>query len=111
MERKRNKMVNEDNLNKVEKKQVAKMIASSALAKANAVNREFKKQTSTAIMAAFGLIIALSWKDVITDFVDKLGFVNSYGLLFTAVVLTIISIFGILLISKWANSGSSEVTK
>jgi len=78
---------------------------------ASTLRQEFKKQTSTAIMAAFGLIIALSWKDVITDFVDKIGFVKSYGLLATAVILTIISIVGILLISKWANSGSSEDKK
>ena len=109
----------EDNLSKIEKKEVNKMIETSrvnlikqkALSKAAALNQEFKKQTSTAIMAAFGLIIALSWKDVITDFVDKLGFVKSYGLLATAVVLTIISIFGILLISKWAKSGVVEENK
>jgi hypothetical protein len=87
------------------------MIASKALSHANAIKSEFKKQTSTAIMAAFGLIIALSWKDVITDFVDKIGFVKSYGLIVTAVILTIVSIIGILLVSKWANSGSPEEKK
>ena len=101
----------EDNLSKIERREVGKMIASKALSHANTIKSEFKKQTSTAIMAAFGLIIALSWKDVITDLVDKIGFVKSYGLLATAVILTIISILGILLVSKWANSGSSEVAK
>jgi len=101
----------EDNLSKIERKEVAKMIANKALSQATALNKEFKKQTSTAIMAAFGLIIALSWKDVITDLVDKIGFVKSYGLLATTVILTIISIVGILLVSKWANSGSSEEKK
>jgi len=101
----------EDNLSKIERKEVAKMIARKALHNTSAIGKEFKKQTSTAIMAAFGLIIALSWKDVITDLVDKLGFVKSYGLLSTAVILTIVSIIGILLVSKWANSGSSEEKK
>ncbi len=104
-------MAKEDNLSKIERKEVGKMIAGKALSHANTIKSEFKKQTSTAIMAAFGLIIALSWKDVITEFVDKIGFVKSYGLLFTAVILTIVSIVGILLVSKWANSGSSEEKK
>ena len=108
-------MAREDNLSKQERKEVVKEINKKMRDKvkshAHSLRSEFKKQTSTAIMAAFGLIIALSWKDVITDFVDKIGFVKSYGLLATAVILTIISIVGILLISKWANSGSSEDKK
>lgn len=68
---------------------------------ANTITQEFKKQTSTAIMAAFGLIIALSWKDVITLLVDKFAFVKEYGPIVTAIILTIISVIGILIISKW----------
>lgn len=101
----------EDNLSKIERKEVGKMIAKKALSQAAALNKEFKKQTSTAIMAAFGLIIALSWKDVITELVNQIGFVKSYGLLVTAIILTIVSVIGILLVSKWANSGSSEEKK
>ena len=86
----------------------SKIVAQKLKTHAGNLKSEFKKQTSTAIMAAFGLIIALSWKDVITDLVDKIGFVKSYGLLATAVILTIVSIIGILLVSKWANSGSGE---
>ena len=77
-------------------------------AHAGSLKSEFKKQTSTAIMAAFGLIIALSWKDVITFYVGKIEFVKEYGLLATAVVMTIISVVGILLISKWAKSGEDK---
>jgi hypothetical protein len=98
----------EDNLSKIERREVGKMIANSALAKASALNKEFKKQTSTAIMAAFGLIIALAWKDVITELVNQIGFVKSYGLLVTAIILTAVSVIGILLISKWANSGTED---
>lgn len=101
-------MAKEDNLSKIERKEVGKMIAKKALDNTAAIGKEFKKQTSTAIMAAFGLIIALSWKDVITDLVDKIGFVKSYGLLATAVILTIVSIVGILLVSKWANTGDKK---
>lgn len=101
-------MAKEDNLSKIERKEVGKMIANKALSHANVLRNEFKKQTSTAIMGAFGLIIAFSWKDVITDLVNKIEFVKSYGLLISAVILTLISIIGILLVSNWAKSDSEE---
>ncbi len=102
----------EDNLSKTERREVVKEINKKlhekVVSKASVLGQEFKKQTSTAIMAAFGLIIALSWKDVITDFVNKVNFLNGYGLLASAVVLTLISVLGILLISKWAKSGEEK---
>ena len=102
----------EDNLSKIERKEVIKginkKIASKVVSQASELKNEFKKQTSTAIMAAFGLIIALSWKDVITDLISKIEFIKSYGLLLTAVILTVVSILGILLISKWAKSGETK---
>ena len=78
------------------------------LSKAGTLKHEFKKQTSTAIMAAFGLIIALSWKDVITDAISRIEFVKNYGLLVSAVILTAVSVLGILIISRWANSGEKK---
>ena len=99
-------MAKEDNLSKKERKEVVKEINKKLAAKvkshAHGLRDEFKKQTSTAIMAAFGLIIALSWKDVITDAISNLEFVKGYGLLMSAVILTIVSVVGILVISRWA---------
>ena len=101
-------MTKEDNLSKIERKEVIKeinkKIHQKVVSKAVTLGQEFKKQTATAIMAAFGLIIALSWKDVITDFISKINFFSTYGLLVSAVLLTLISVLGILLISKWAKS-------
>lgn len=102
----------EDNLSKIERREVVKeinkKIHANVISKAVTLGQEFKKQTSTAIMAAFGLVIALSWKDVITEAIGKIGFVKNYGLLVSAIVLTAISVFGILLVSKWANSGGTK---
>ncbi len=99
-------MTKEDNLSKTERKEVVKEINKKLAAKVkshtDSLKSEFKKQTSTAIMAAFGLIIALSWKDVITDAISRIDFVKGYGLLMSAVILTIVSVIGILVISKWA---------
>lgn len=83
-------------------------IQKKIIEKAGTLKSEFKKQVSTAIMAAFGLIIALSWKDVITDIINRIEFVNSYGLVISAVIITIVSIIGILIISKWARSGDEK---
>lgn len=105
-------MTIENNLNKEEKKEVAKEIKKKMAEKlklhATGLKDEFKKQTSTAIIAAFGLIIALSWKDVINDAISKIEFIKNYGLLITAVILTILSVIGILLMSKWAKSGEKK---
>ncbi|MEK6886116.1 MAG: DUF5654 family protein [Nanoarchaeota archaeon] len=102
----------EDNLSKVERREVVKEINKKlhekVVSKASVLGQEFKKQTTTAIIAAFGLIIAFSWKDVITDFVSKINFLSAYGLLATAIVVTLISIIGILLVSKWAKSGEEK---
>ena len=94
--------------NNSEKKRLHEKVLEKTREKTRELKAEFKKQTSTAIMAAFGLIIAFSWKDVITDLVGKITFVKSYGLLVSAVILTLISVLGILLVSKWANSGENK---
>jgi hypothetical protein len=101
----------EDDLSSKERKEVVKeinkRIASKVASHASEIKNEFKKQVSGAIIAAFGLIIALSWKDVITEWVNKLN-VAGYGLLASAVIMTLVSVVGILLISKWAKSGENK---
>lgn len=91
----------EDNLSKIERREVGKMIAKKTLSHVSEIGGEFKRQVSGAIIAAFGLIIALSWKDVITDFVGRIEVVKNLGLLFSAIALTAISVLGIFLVSKW----------
>lgn len=71
---------------------------------------EFKKQTSTAIIAAFGFLIALSWRDLIqkavqenlhTALLEKYPYLH---LLYTAIIITLISVLGIALVSRWAKA-------
>jgi len=64
-------------------------------------NSELKKAMNTAIMAAFGFLVALVWKDVITEFVDKIS-KNSpvQGKLFSAIIVTLICVMGILILTK-----------
>ncbi len=64
-------------------------------------NIEMKSQMKTAIMAAFGFLIALVWKDVITGFVDNISKrAPVQGQLVSAFIVTIISVLGIMLITK-----------
>lgn len=71
--------------------------------------RELKKSIATAIIAAFGLIIALTWKDVITEFVDKISQLSPIqGKLIGAVIVTIVATMGILITSKLTNEPKKD---
>lgn len=62
---------------------------------------ELKKAISTAVMAAFGFLIALVWKDVITGYVESISKASPIqGQLFSALLVTIISVIGILITTK-----------
>lgn len=70
--------------------------------------KEVQKNIATAILAAFGFIIALVWRDAIQESIDKLlkvfnltGTGYFYKIL-TAIIITIICAFGIMQVSKWA---------
>ena len=70
---------------------------------------EFNKAVSTAITAAFGFLIALTWRDVITEFVDKVSATSPVqGRLFSAIIVTIISVLGIILVAKLFSSKEND---
>ena len=63
--------------------------------------KEFNNSLNTAIVAAFGFLIALTWRDVITEFVDKISAAAPVkGKLISALIVTLIGVLGILIISK-----------
>jgi hypothetical protein len=72
------------------------------------LDTSFKQHVSTAIIAAFSFLIALSWKDVIVHAVNS--FIKEEILtsapylteLISAIVVTLIAILGIMLITTWA---------
>jgi len=75
--------------------------------KAGTFKKEFKNQLVIAILAAFGFLIALGWRDFISEFVNKialsLNVTDQLYLykLFSAITITIIAVLGILVISKF----------
>ena len=71
---------------------------------------EVKFTIATAVAAAFGFIIALIWKDIIIGLMklagwwQEGGFADEEGAMLAigvGIFITIVSVIGILLISKW----------
>ena len=106
-------MPEENTLSKEERKEVKKEIDLAVhkqiLTKTETFRSEFKKQTAAAIITAFGLVIALAWKDVITDLISRLNFAQ--GILLSAIIVTAFSVIGILIISRWAKAGDKPEEK
>lgn len=81
----------------------------NARARARRFRNELKKALSTAILAAFGFLMALVWRDVITEWVDKISEVSPIqGKLISALIVTIISVAGIMIITKFLSEKVEE---
>jgi len=75
--------------------------------------KEFKKHTVTAITAAFGFLVALSWRTPIQNSVNQaiisLGLVGKeiYIEYASALAITIIAVMAIMIVSKWSAEKTS----
>jgi hypothetical protein len=96
---------------------IGKAAHEKALAQTSVIKREYKKQVSTAIMTALGLVIALVWKDVVTAIIpsmappsllEKFPFLAS---IYTAAIVTALAVIGIVLVSGWAKSEEEKEKK
>jgi hypothetical protein len=76
--------------------------------------KEIKSTIAVAIAAAFGFIIALIWKDIIIGMMQyaglwQVGIPESWGQIglatIVAVIITLVSVLGIIFISKWGGVG------
>ena len=64
-------------------------------------NRELRKAVNTAIVAAFGFLIALAWRDVISEYITELTTLSPVqGKLFSAIIITLVGVLGILIVTK-----------
>lgn len=97
-------------MKKLVKKSIIDIRSSSSKLKS-----EVKKNILTAILAAFGFVIALVWRDAIKEIVDEI--VKRFGIggagyiyqIITAVLVTIACVMGILLVSKL--KGQEDIKK
>ncbi len=86
---------------------MVKKYVSKAREKTKKFKKEFRKQATIATLAAFAFLIALTWRDFISNTVDKI--VTSLGVsdqlylykLLSAILVTLIAILGIMLVSKF----------
>jgi hypothetical protein len=76
--------------------------------------KEIKSTIAVAIAAAFGFIIALIWKDIIIGIMTLSGlwlaggpttWVGAGISIVMALVITVVSVLGIVYISKWGGVG------
>jgi hypothetical protein len=72
-----------------------------------ALQSETKMQVGTAMIAAFGFLIALVWKDVITNYTNHvIAFLRfpspeSFQILYIAIITSMIAVVGIVLVNLW----------
>lgn len=91
----------------IEQKKITKSALEVARHTAVKLGNETRSQVVTAIVAAFGFLIALVWKDTITGavthFVEELSFSGPPVLLtfYTTLLTTLIAVVGIVLITRW----------
>lgn len=70
------------------------------------VRKEMRSRTSTAIITAFALVMALAWQDAIKEIVSKITEVLNvpqdlyFYKIISAVILTFICVLGITLVSR-----------
>jgi len=87
-----------EKVEKEKRKLELKLAKEKAKASANKFKGEFKKALSTAVVAAFSFLIALSWRELITTYVNLLtAFSPVQGQLITAIIITFIGVIGIVL--------------
>jgi hypothetical protein len=94
--------------------QAEKRIQKRLLSRTAKFGSEFKQHTSTALLTAMGLVVALAWKDFIlalishytkVDILEKYPFIAD---LYTVIIITLVGIIGLIIISKWAKSPDNQ---
>lgn len=93
-------------------KEVDKQLHKRLFEKTARLRTEFKKQMLTALIAAFGLVIALSWQEVIKKIINdipKSGILLYHPYLtelYIALVVTAVGAIAILILSRWSQSST-----
>ncbi|MAG25065.1 hypothetical protein CMI47_05740 [Candidatus Pacearchaeota archaeon] len=97
---------------KIEKdveKRLHKRLLSATKTKTVYVHNQFRDHASTALIAAFGFLIALAWRDLLSKVIKEniaistLEKVPYIAELWSAFIITLVAILGIALVSRWAN--------
>jgi len=98
----------DDKLTRGEKKLLKEVLRKKSIAVRKKIKghgttykKELKKALLTAFVAAFGFLMALEWREVVREFVDGLlSFSPIQTRLISAIVITLVSVSGILIFTK-----------
>lgn len=64
--------------------------------------KEFRRTLGTAVVAAFGFIVALAWNDVVQELVGKITSLSPIqGKLISAIVITIVAVLVIIFVTHF----------
>lgn len=78
----------------------------------SSLKRDFRNSTNTAIIAAFGLLMALSWNALITQYLNKVASYSPLqGQLFSTIIITILSVLGIFVTTRILSPKKEEIDK
>ena len=76
-------------------------LAIRARASAKEFHKQLNNSINTAIIAGFGFLLALAWRDVIGEWVASITSSSPIqGKLIEAVLITVIAVIGIIIVSK-----------
>jgi hypothetical protein len=69
--------------------------------RAKKFNLELRKNLHTAIIAAFSFIIALAWRDAISEYLIAITSLSPFqGKLIGAIIVTFLAVIGIIIVSS-----------
>ena len=101
----------------IEQKKLTKTATEMARQAASNLGNETRRHVVTAIAAAFGFLIALSWRDtiqgVVTHLISNFSFSGPPLILtfYATLITTLIAVVGIVLVTKWGKKPNEELPK
>jgi hypothetical protein len=97
-----------EELKKDKKKLDLKIAKEKAKVSVNKFNEELKRSLLTAIVAAFAFILALSWRELIIEYINKLvSLSHTQNKLIEVGIITLISVIGIIIVT-WVLKNKNE---
>ena len=97
-----------------------RIVEEKAIPAAKKFHNEFRKQVVTGITAGFAFLIALSWREPISEavnlLIEKFGVNTTAGMVYkfiSAILVTLLATIGLVFLSKWSvkNKGEDNSTK
>ncbi len=85
-----------------EEKEEARSLRRKLKDQSKKLQAETRKAVITAVVAAFGFLMALAWRDVISEYVKLLVEISPVqGKLISATIVTIIAVVGIMIVTRF----------